>query len=166
MAAIAAAGFDAVKKITRYFLPFLLAGQRIILYLYFTTRSAASSAFDMPAETNSAFLTMALYASLVFLFSIFQVSALQLICRDTRNLLSMAFSDYTPAIFWIFPARRFGAYNAFYYNQLNPFISASSLTDSIPIVMVILRCSFISMFSLYLFLHALLDPNNKQKKSS
>jgi hypothetical protein len=25
MAAIAAAGFDAVKKITRYFLPFLLA---------------------------------------------------------------------------------------------------------------------------------------------
>ncbi|MDR0138070.1 cytosine permease [Metabacillus idriensis] len=150
MAAIAAAGFDAVKKITKYFLPFLLAGQGVIFYLYFTTRSAAPSASNMPIDSNSALLTMALYASLVFVQYISGVSASADMARYAKSPKHGFFGLYAGNFFGFFLTACFGAYSALYYNQLNPFISASTLTDSIPVVMVILICSILSMFSINL----------------
>lgn len=87
----------------------------------------------------------------LFLFSIFQVSAPQQDMGRYVKSPKHGFFGLDTGNFWgFFLTACFGAYSAFYYNQLNPFISASSLTDSIPIVMVILRCSFISMFSINL----------------
>lgn len=150
MAGIAAAGFDAVKKITKYFLPFLLIGQGFIIYLYFTTNTAKLSSSDMPKESDSAFLTMALYSSLVFVQYISGVSASADMARYARSPKHSFFGLYAGNLFGFFITACLGAYSAFYFQQPNPFISASSLTNSIPIVIIILLCSILSMFSINL----------------
>jgi hypothetical protein len=76
----------------------LLAGQGFILYLYFTTRSAAPSAFDMPEGPNSVFLTMALYATLVFVQSISGVSASA--DGEIRAFTPAIFLDYPDSMLW------------------------------------------------------------------
>jgi cytosine permease len=80
----------------------------------------------MPAETNSAFLTMALYASLVYVQYISGVCVSADMGRYAKSPKHGFFGLDTGNFLGFFLTACFGAYSAFYYNQLNPFISASS----------------------------------------
>jgi hypothetical protein len=83
----------AVFFISGFFCVSVACWTRIYSLLVFYYKAAAPSAFDMPEGPNSAFLTMALYATLVFVQSISGVSA----SADGK------IRAFTPAIFWDYP---------------------------------------------------------------
>ncbi|KEZ53133.1 cytosine permease [Metabacillus indicus] len=150
MAAVAAAGFDAVKRMTKYFLPFLLAGQAVMVYLYFTADPALLSSPSVPEYSSSSLPAMAFYASLVFVQYISGVSASADMARYAKSPKQGFFGLYAGNLFGFILTALFGAYSAAHFGELNPFISASALTDSVTLVSVILICSILSMFSINL----------------
>ncbi|MFY4774604.1 hypothetical protein [Metabacillus sp. RGM 3146] len=56
---------DAVKRAAKYFLPFLLLGKGVILYLYFTTNKGVWASASTQG-TGFPIASMCLFASLVF----------------------------------------------------------------------------------------------------
>ncbi|WP_191566987.1 hypothetical protein [Metabacillus idriensis] len=140
-----------VKTILQYsWLSLVVNRTGIYYYLYFTTNTAKLSSIDMPQDSYSAFLTMALYSSLVFVQYISDVSASADMVRYAITPKRSFFGLYAGNLFGFFITVCLGSFSAFYFQQLNPFITASSLTATLPIVMTILQCSFFCM--LYLIL--------------
>ncbi|WP_338324898.1 purine-cytosine permease family protein [Metabacillus mangrovi] len=150
MIAITIVGFHAVKKATVYFLPFLLAGEGIIAYLYFTTDEALpASAGAYSAETGSAGAMM-LFGSLVFVQYAAGVSASADMTRYAKSpghgfwgMLAGNFAGFALTAF-------LGIYSAVYFSEINPFLAASRLTDSPPLLLIILTAAVLSLVSINL----------------
>ncbi|SFG51854.1 cytosine permease [Halobacillus alkaliphilus] len=149
MVILAIIGFDAVKKATTYFLPFLLLGEFTILYIYFTTNQGDTAWFTFQLEPIQGSITsMFFYASLAFVQYVSGVSASADMTRYAK----------TPAHgFWgllvgngigFFITALIGCASAYLFHDVNPYVSSSGQTDSPIIIGIITLTAVISMISI------------------
>ncbi|AZB43924.1 cytosine permease [Bacillus sp. FJAT-42376] len=152
MIGITVIGFHAVKKATAYFLPVLLAGEGIILYLYFTTNTSAPASVSTQAggASEGHVWTMLLFASLVFVQYVAGVSASADMTRYAKSP-NHGFWGMFAGNFIGFSITAFlGIFSAVHFSEVNPFLSASKLTGSTALFSIILAASVLSLISINL----------------
>ncbi|MBS2970001.1 cytosine permease [Metabacillus sp. KIGAM252] len=150
MIGITIVGFHAVKKAAAYFLPFLLAGEGIILYLYFTTNTSLTASVSTQTADGADSLRMLLFASLVFVQYVAGVSASADMTRYARSPLHGFWGMFAGNFIGFLMTAFLGIFSAFYFAEINPFLSASRLTESSLLFFIILAASILSLISINL----------------
>jgi NCS1 nucleoside transporter family len=149
MAILALIGFDAVKKATKFFLPVLVLGELVMLYLYFTsTRGGLTLQDVLVQDKNYDFPTMFFYASLVFVQYVSGVSASSDMARYAKSYRHAFWGLYSGNCFGFILTAILGAYTAVVSQQLNPFVYASQLTSSSILLAIIFLSAIVSMISI------------------
>ncbi|MCD7032779.1 cytosine permease [Metabacillus sp. GX 13764] len=142
-------GFEAVKRATKYFLPVLLLGQAVILYLYFTTDSA--SAAPVSSQGGSIpFGVMCLFASLVFVQYISGATASADMTRYARSPKDGFAGMFAGNVCGFMMTAALGAFSAAKFHEINPFISAAALSSSGILTGIVLLSSILSMIAINL----------------
>lgn len=149
MILITVIGFDAVKRATKYFLPFLLLGQGVILFLYFTTNKG-SWASSSTQDTGFPIASMCLFASLVFVQYISGATASADITRYAKSPAHGFFGMFSGNVGGFMMTAFLGAFSASRFHMLNPYISASSVSSSQVLTGIILLASVLSMIAINL----------------
>ncbi|MGD7007555.1 cytosine permease [Metabacillus sp. 84] len=149
MIGITVVGFQAVKKATIYFLPVLLAGEAAILYLYFTI-NPAQAASGSAQQSSGSVGAMLIFAGLVFVQYVAGVSASADMTRYAKSpkhgfwgMFAGNFAGFSVTAF-------LGIFSAAAFGEINPFLSASKLTDSYLLIALLLAASILSLISINL----------------
>ncbi|WP_078545107.1 purine-cytosine permease family protein [Litchfieldia alkalitelluris] len=148
MAILALIGFNAVKNATKMFLPILLVGQGIILFLFITTPNHSSTVLFEKGSWNIGM--MCFFASLAFVQYISGVSSSSDMTRYAASPRHGFWGLYSGNLIGFGMTAVLGAFAATYSQEWNPFISASQLTNSTAAVFLILLCAMVSMLSINL----------------
>ncbi|WP_010174323.1 purine-cytosine permease family protein [Bacillus coahuilensis] len=147
MALLALIGFDAVKRATKWFMPFLLIGQIMMLALFIQEGSSQSLVGDNGSFQVASFL---FFASLGFVQYVSGVSASSDITRYSRSPKHGAFGLFVGNFVGLTMTSVLAAFSATLYQSNNPFISASQLTNSSIPLFFISMCALVSMISINL----------------
>ncbi|MFC4321079.1 purine-cytosine permease family protein [Litchfieldia salsa] len=148
MSILALIGFNAVKKATKLFLPFLLLGQLTILYLYLSSNKHSLTQINEQGSWNTG--TMCFFASLAFVQYISGVSSSSDMTRYASSSTHAFWGLYSGNLIGFMMTSILGAFAATYSNEWNPFITSTQLTNSTPVVILILTCALVSMLSINL----------------
>ncbi|MFD1019034.1 purine-cytosine permease family protein [Thalassobacillus hwangdonensis] len=149
MVMLALVGFEAVKRATTYFLPMLLAGEMIMLYIYFTTNSGDRSLLMLSSETShGSFSMMLFYASLAFVQYVSGVSASADMTRYARTPKEGAWGLFIGNALGFTLTAVIGCASAYLFHELNPFVSSSAQVQSPLIIGIITLTAVISMISI------------------
>ncbi|MGF3104075.1 purine-cytosine permease family protein [Rossellomorea sp. DUT-2] len=149
MTLLALIGFEAVKKATKLFIPILVIGQGIILYLFLTEGADSLPTLTQGQEPFS-IGTFLFYSSLVFVQYISGVSASSDITRYSKSDRHGFWGLYGGNVVGFMMTALLGGLSASLFKDLNPFVAASQLTDSSLLLLVITACAMVSMISINL----------------
>ncbi|KAA0562268.1 hypothetical protein F0342_17785 [Bacillus sp. CH30_1T] len=149
MTLLALIGFEAVKKATKLFIPILVIGQGIILYLFLTE---GADSLTTPNQDQEPFSigTFLFYSSLVFVQYISGVSASSDITCYSKSDRHGFWGLYSGNVVGFMMTALLGGLSASLFKDLNPFVAASQLTDSSLLLLVITACAMVSMISINL----------------
>ncbi|MCD5323858.1 MULTISPECIES: purine-cytosine permease family protein [Pontibacillus] len=149
MVILAIVGFGAVKKATSYFLPLLLVGEGVMVYLYFTTNQASSSLVTLsPHEGHGSLSMMIFFASLAFVQYVSGVSASADMTRYAKSPKQGALGLWIGNSIGFLITATIGCSSAVLFNELNPYVSASNATSSPLLLGIITLTAMISMVSI------------------
>ncbi len=149
MSGLALVGFDAVKKATKYFMPLLILGQVLMLYLLLSqgiTGGGASGNY----EGGWNLPMMGFFASLAFVQYVSGVSSSADVTRYAITSKQGFWGLFTGNVFGFILTAFFGAYTATLTGSLNPFIATSEMTSSGLFTSIILGAAILSMVSINL----------------
>lgn len=151
MVILAIIGFEAVKKATTYFLPLLLIGEGTMLYLYFTTNESTQSLFTLTgSESHGSFGMMVFFASLAFVQYVSGVSASADMTRYAKTPKQGAIGLFMGNALGFLITAILGCASAYLYQDSNPYVSSSAITDSPVFLAIITGTAVISMLSINL----------------
>ncbi|MCA1032342.1 cytosine permease [Bacillus timonensis] len=151
MAVLALIGFDAVKKATKLFLPVLIVGQIIMVYLLVTyMQKHAGTATTILNTGNWEIKTMLFYASLAFVQYISGVSASSDMTRYAKSYKHGFWGLYSGNVAGFIITALLGTYTAALSQEWNPFITTSNMTSSPILIGIIFSCAMVSMLSINL----------------
>ncbi|MEC3882892.1 cytosine permease [Halobacillus sp. HZG1] len=149
MVTLAIVGFNAVKKAMSYFLPLLLIGEATILYVYFTTNVTPGSLMMLQSGgLGGSFPSMLFFASLAFVQYVSGVSAS---ADMTRYAKSPSHGFYGLLIgngIGFFITAVIGCASAYLFQDINPYVSSTDLTDSPIFITIITATAIVSMISI------------------
>ncbi|WP_433743657.1 cytosine permease [Falsibacillus pallidus] len=146
MTVLALVGFDAVKKATKYFMPILIIGQIILLYI-FIKEGASSTLHETGRFSASSFF---FFSSLAFVQYVSGVSASSDVTRYAKSTKHGAIGLFAGNAVGFFMTALLGALSAGLTQNLNPFVSGSALSGSIFVTIILLICALVSMISINL----------------
>ncbi|RIW29686.1 cytosine permease [Bacillus salacetis] len=150
MTVLALIGFEAVKKATKMFMPFLLLGQAAILLIFITTaadKMGSSILFSGGEFSLGAFV---FFASLAFVQYVSGVSASSDITRYAKSGKQGFWGLFAGNVFGFFMTALLGTFSAALFQNSNPFVAATEQTDSMLLTLLIGICSMVSMISINL----------------
>ncbi|WP_404404299.1 purine-cytosine permease family protein [Jeotgalibacillus malaysiensis] len=147
MGILALIGFEAVKKTIKWFIPFLFLSQLLMLYLIVDLVAA-----DTTVLTQGEFSigTCFFYGSLAFMQYVSGVSASSDMTRYAKSPKEGFIGVLTGNIAGFAVTAVLGALFASALQSVNPFVSASMLTDSSAAIVLIAAGAIISMISINL----------------
>ncbi|WP_242517885.1 cytosine permease [Halobacillus sp. GSS1] len=149
MVTLAIVGFNAVKKAMSYFLPLLLVGEATILYVYFTTNVTPGSLMMLQSGgLGGSSPSMLFFASLAFVQYVSGVSAS---ADMTRYAKSPSHGFYGLLIgngIGFFITAVIGCASAYLFQDINPYVSSTDLTDSPLLITIITATAIVSMISI------------------
>lgn len=140
MALLALVGFDAVKKVTKYFLPLLFAGGVAMFLVYFTTSvngNHYSSILSLKGEPNASFF---FFASLAFVQYVSGVSSSSDMARYAKSPQHAFWGIFSGNTLGFTLTAILGAYTASVAGTWNPFLITSQQTES-PLLLVLIFAS-------------------------
>ncbi|UII55171.1 cytosine permease [Cytobacillus spongiae] len=148
MSVLALVGFEVVKKVVKYFIPFLFIGQVVLFTLLIKEASSAGTTqlFHHDFKLSSFFF----YASLAFVQYISGVSSSADMARYAKSVRGAFWGLYSGNTFGFIITASLGALSAALLGEWNPFVAVSSLTSSMFTLFLILLCSMVSMISINL----------------
>jgi NCS1 nucleoside transporter family len=151
MATLALIGFEAVKKITKYFLPVLFLGGVIMLYIFISVADAGMTFSDVwKHEGTNQIGTMLFFASLAFVQYVSGVSSASDMARYAKSP-KQAFSGlYVGNVIGFSITAILGAYTATLAGSWNPYVISTQLTNSPIFIFVIFVAAIASMISINL----------------
>jgi purine-cytosine permease-like protein len=149
MSILALIGFEAIKKATKYFIPILLSGQGIILYL-FMTANVNEKTFLTVVTTNQSFSlsSFIFFSGLAFIQFISGVSSSSDMARYAKSEKHSFYGLFAGNATGYFMTSAFAAYSASALNHVNPFVSATMLTNSYTLITLISLSALLSMISI------------------
>jgi purine-cytosine permease-like protein len=151
MTLLALVGFHAVKRAVKYFIPVLVLGQFVILYLFITEGLAAGNMTQLTTGTKDAgTAAFFFYSSLVFVQYISGVSASSDITRYSKSSAHGFWGLYGGNMAGFLMTALLGGLSASLFGNLNPFVAASELTSSLILLVIIILCAMVSMISINL----------------
>ncbi|MBO8155737.1 MAG: cytosine permease [Bacillaceae bacterium] len=150
MSILSVIGFDAVKQTTRRFLPILLLGQGIMLVLLIQNLKSGGGVGQLVTKGEFSLSTSIFYASLVFIQYVSGVSASADLTRYAKTTKHGFWGLYTGNLMGFMMTAILGAMSAGLLSDVNPFISASRLTDSPWLAFIIIISAILSMVSINL----------------
>ena len=148
MSGLALVGFDAVKKATKYFMPWLILGQLVMLYLLLTKGTGMGMADHIEGGWNLP--VMVFFASLAFVQYVSGVSSSSDVTRYAITSRQGFWGLYSGNVLGFILTAFFGAYTASLTGALNPFIATSEMTNSGILTAIILGSAILSMISINL----------------
>ena len=151
MAVLALIGFNAVKKVTKYFLPILFVGGVVMLYIFVTSAEMGMTLIDVwTKEGTNQLSTMFFFASLAFVQYISGVSAASDMTRYAKSPKHGFLGLYLGNIIGFMLTAILGAYTATLAGSWNPYVISTQLTDSTLFIMIIFIAAIASMISINL----------------
>lgn len=148
MSGLALVGFDAVKRATKYFMPWLILGQLVMLYLLLTKGMSIDPAVKMDDGWNLP--VMGFFASLAFVQYVSGVSSSADVTRYAVTSRQGFWGLFSGNALGFILTAFFGAYTASLTGNLNPFIATSEMTNSSLFTAIILGAAILSMVSINL----------------
>ena len=149
MTILALIGFEAVKKATKYFLPILLIGQGIMIYLLVRESNLLTSVETSSIASNN-ISTMMFFASLAFVQYVSGVSSSADITRYAVSPKEGFIGLFSGNVVGFMLTAFFGAYTASLSGEWNPFVYTSNLSDSYIVISIIMLAAILSMISINL----------------
>lgn len=147
MAILALVGFTALKKVTKQFFPVLLLGQVVILYIFLKN-------IDMnvisPTTNHGSVSMMLFFASLAFVQYVSGVSSSSDVTRYAKSYKHGFYGLYIGNVVGFIVTAVLGSMSAGYFHNVNPFVAAYQLTDSLSMIAIIFICAMLSMISINL----------------
>jgi purine-cytosine permease-like protein len=151
MTILALIGFDAVKKATKLFMPFLLIGQAAILMIFITSASGSTgSSILFTASEGFSLGSFVFFASLAFVQYVSGVSASSDITRYAKTGKQGFWGLFSGNLFGFFMTALLGTFSAALFENLNPFVAATEQTGSALLTALIGICAIVSMISINL----------------
>ncbi|WP_244094291.1 purine-cytosine permease family protein [Jeotgalibacillus salarius] len=147
MGVLALIGFEAVKKTIKWFIPILFISQLLMLYLIIELISQDTS---LIAKGEFSLGTCFFYGSLAFMQYVSGVSASSDITRYAKSPREGFLGVLAGNVAGFTVVALLGALFASALQSVNPFVSASQLTDSSPAILLIAAGAIISMISINL----------------
>ncbi|MDZ5712465.1 purine-cytosine permease family protein [Jeotgalibacillus haloalkalitolerans] len=147
MAVLALIGFEAVKKTIKWFIPLLFLSQLLMLFLIIDLIAADTSVLSRGEFSIG---TCFFYGSLAFMQYVSGVSASSDITRYAKSPKEGFIGVLTGNIAGFAVVAVLGALFASALQSVNPFVSASMLTDSNAAIVLIAAGAIISMISINL----------------
>jgi len=146
MAYLALVGYDAVKKVTRMFLPILIIGQGLMLYVIFT---------EVPATTGGGVLEPSMnwgvfffYMSLAFVQFVSGVSASSDMTRYAKTARHGFFGMFIGNTAGYFMTALIATLVATYFQSTNPFVVLSEKASNVFIGLFITFSGLLAMVSI------------------
>ncbi len=148
MTVLALIGFDAVKKATKMFIPVLVVGQMILLYIFLSDITSGNVQVN---ETSSfSFSMFVFFASLAFVQYVSGVSASSDMTRYATNERHGFWGLYAGNVIGFTMTAILGSLSAELYQNSNPFVAASESTGSVVFMIIIIITAMVSMISINL----------------
>lgn len=148
MSGLALVGFGAVKRLTKYFLPFLVLGGLIMLYIFFTNNQSLPF-YELYSTGGSINIgSFIFFASLAFVQYIAMVSAASDITRYAKTTKHAFYGLLSGNVVGITLTAILGAYAAVLVGDWNPFIVSTQMTDSVMFITIIMIAALASMLSI------------------
>ncbi|WP_010195498.1 purine-cytosine permease family protein [Bacillus sp. m3-13] len=148
MSGLALVGFDAVKRATKYFMPWLILGQLVMLYLLLIKGMSVNSAVTIEGGWNLPI--MGFFASLAFVQYVSGVSSSADVTRYAITSKQGFWGLFSGNVLGFILTAFFGAYTASLTGNFNPFIATSEMTNSGLFTAIILGAAILSMVSINL----------------
>ncbi|KPB05409.1 purine-cytosine permease family protein [Bacillus sp. CHD6a] len=148
MSGLALVGFDAVKRATKYFMPWLILGQLVMIYLLITNGMSVDP--PVKVEVGSDLPIMGFFASLAFVQYVSGVSSSSDVTRYAVTSRQGFWGLFVGNALGFILTAFFGAYTASLTGNLNPFIASSEMTNSGLLTAIILGAAILSMVSINL----------------
>ena len=149
MTILALIGFEAVKKATKYFMPILLLGQGMMIYLLLRESNLISSVETSSVASNH-ISTMVFFASLAFVQYVSGVSSSADITRYAVSPKEGFIGLFSGNVIGFILTAFFGAYTASLSGEWNPFVFTSNLSESYIVISIIMLAAILSMISINL----------------
>jgi purine-cytosine permease-like protein len=143
-------GFDAVKKATKLFMPFLLLGQAAILIIFITSAANSTAGTILFKAEGFSFASFVFFASLAFVQYVSGVSASSDITRYAKTGKQGFWGLFAGNVFGFFMTALLGTFSASLFENLNPFVAAAEETGSALLTALIGICAIVSMISINL----------------
>lgn len=146
MAYLALVGYDAVKKVSRLFLPLLIVGQGLMLFVIFTEIPAVSP--TTTSEFNMNWGTFFFYMSLAFVQFVSGVSASSDMTRYAKTARQGFAGMFIGNTAGYFMTALIGTLVASKFNSINPFVALSQITPYTSISLLIIVSGLLAMISI------------------
>ncbi|WP_421380465.1 purine-cytosine permease family protein [Bacillus salacetis] len=150
MTILALIGFEAVKKATKLFMPFLLIGQAAILIIFITKAEEGAGSRILFSGEEFSLGAFIFFASLAFVQYVSGVSASSDITRYAKSGKQGFWGLFAGNVFGFFMTALLGTFSAALFNNLNPFVAATEQTGSVLLTILIGICAMVSMISINL----------------
>ncbi|MGD6802561.1 purine-cytosine permease family protein [Rossellomorea vietnamensis] len=150
MTILALIGFEAVKKATKMFMPFLLIGQAAILVIFITTAAEGIGSNVLVSGGGFSFGAFVFFASLAFVQYVSGVSASSDITRYAKSGKQGFWGLFSGNVFGFFITALLGTFSAALFQNSNPFVAATEQTGSTLLTILIGICAMVSMISINL----------------
>lgn len=151
MATLALIGFEAVKKMTKYFLPLLFIGGVIMLYILFTSGRSGVAMTEVATHDGTIPIgTMMFFSSLAFVQYISGVSSAADMARYAKSTKHAYFGLLTGNTIGFAITAILGAYTATISGNWNPYVVSSQLTNSTIFITIIVVAAIASMITINL----------------
>lgn len=138
MAFLALVGYNAVKKVTKTFLPILIIGQLLMLYVIFTNMPV--SALTSVNGSTFSWLPFLFFMSLAFVQFVSGVSASSDMTRYAKTPRQGFYGMFIGNTLGYFMTAFIGTLVASLFQSINPFVALSSIS-AVPIVSFIIMLS-------------------------
>ncbi|TLS39114.1 purine-cytosine permease family protein [Pseudalkalibacillus caeni] len=149
MAGLALVGFNAVKRITRYFLPVLLLGGIAMIAIYIRQPINGNSFAEViQVDSRPSISTMSFFASLAFVQYVSGVSSASDMARYAKTARQGFIGLYAGNVIGFLITSILGAYTAAAAQHWNPFLITSRETESAILLFFIFTAAIASMITI------------------
>jgi purine-cytosine permease-like protein len=150
MTILALIGFEAVKKATKMFMPFLLIGQAAILFIFISTAADRMGSSILFSGGEFSIGPFVFFASLAFVQYVSGVSASSDVTRYASTGKQGFWGLFAGNVFGFFMTALLGTFSAALFQNSNPFVAATEQTGSVLLTILIGICAMVSMISINL----------------
>ncbi|RXI95522.1 cytosine permease [Anaerobacillus alkaliphilus] len=151
MAILALIGFEAVKKITKYFLPVLFLGGVVMLYIFVTTEQVGMTFQDVFRKDGiNSVGSFVFFASLAFVQYVSGVSSASDMARYGKTPKQAYWGLYLGNVIGFSMTAVLGAYTATLAGSWNPYVVSTQMTNSPVFITIIFVAAIFSMISINL----------------